>query len=968
MGAASTVEAQTGQTLCSFNDPDGTYPYAALALGEDGNLYGTTAQGGTNGWGTVFKVTTNGALTTLVSFNNTNGAEAWAGLTLGPDGAFYGTTASGGAYTNQWGQGYGTVFRVTTNGTLTTLVSFNGTNGMHPYAGLTLASDGNFYGTTVEGGASHTNDLVHSYGTVFRVTTNGTLITLVSFYITNGAGPYARLTLASDGDFYGTTRSGGAVGYGTVFKVTTNGTLTTLVSFDGNNGLAPYGELALGSDGSFYGTTVWHMGLGGTVFQLTTNGTLTTLVSFYTTNGAGPYAGLTLASDGNFYGTTASGGSNRRGTVFKVTTNGTLTTLVSFNGADGDYPYAGLTLASDGNFYGTTVNGGSNGLGTVFRLLLSPVITVEPQSQTNNAGATVMFFVSATGLSPMSYQWQKNGTNITDGGNVSGADTEALTITSISDSDAASYSVVVSNSIGIVTSANATLTVISPPLITAQPTNLLVLSGTNAAFGVSVSGTAPFAYQWQFNGTNLFDATNVLYSIPSVGANDAGDYAVVITNAAGSVTSSSAALTVVVSPPSQTNYAGSTAALTVTAFSPESLNYQWQKNGTNLVDGGRMSGATTSTLTIAGVSDTDATSYRAVVSDGTGSVTTSNAVLTVNDSLFIASQPQSQTVGVGRNVTFNVIVYGAFPFVYQWYFKGAPFGAPATGTNSSSCTLPNVGMHQAGDYSVFVVNGYGSLMSSTATLTVVDLPTITEQPGSRTNNAGTTATFSVVASSLSPLGYQWRKDGTNLVNVGRISGTSDSTLTITGVSDGDVGVYSVTVTNLAGSATSSDAALAVIDPPIITMYPVGQTVLLGSSVTFSVSVRGTPPFAYQWLLNSTNLPNATNATYAIEEAQASDSGSYSVIVANPAGSATSSDAFLTVTIPPRLELELWAGYPLLSLYGMLRSNFVIQYNSSSGSTNWMDMLSLPNLPYSPYLLLDPAGAAEPSRFYRAIMQ
>ena len=156
---------------------------------------------------------------------------------------------------------------------------------------------------------------------------------------------------------------------------------------------------------------------------------------------------------------------------------------------------------------------------------------------------------------------------------------------------------------------------IAPLVITAQPTNQLVLLGTTAAFSVSVTGTAPFSYQWQFNGTNMLHATNALCSIPSVGTNNAGNYSVVITNTAGSATSSSAALTVVVSPKSQTNYASSTATFTVTAYSPESMNYQWQKNGTNLVEGGRLSGTTNSTLTIASVSDADAASYSAVVSD-----------------------------------------------------------------------------------------------------------------------------------------------------------------------------------------------------------------------------------------------------------------------------------------------------------------------------------------------------------------
>ena len=819
-----------------------------------------------------------------------------------------------------------------------------------------------FYGTTPGGGSNGS-------GTVFTVTTNGMLSALASFAGTNGANPQAALTLGNDGNFYGTTSSGGSSGSGTVFKVTTNGTLTPLVSFSGSDGANPQAALTLGNDGNFYGTTYSGGSSGsGTVFRVTTNGTLSALVSFSGTNGAKPQAALTLGNDGSFYGTTSSGGSSGSGTVFKVTTNGTLTTLYSFMaGNDGANPQAALTLGNDGNFYGTTSDGGSSSAGTAFCLVL-PFITVQPQSQTNAAGATVTFVVSATDHNPLGYQWQKNGTNLVNGGNIFGATTDTLTITSISDSDTAVYSVIVSNSYSSVTSSNAMLTVITPPVITTQPTNLLVLAGTNTAFGVSLTGSAPFGYQWRINGTNLLNATNAIYSIPSVGTNSVGMYTVVITNAAGGATSSNAALTVVLSPKSRTNYASSTATFTAAAFSPELLRYQWRKNGTNLVEGGGLSGTTNSTLTITSVSDVDAANYSAVVSDATGSVTTSNAVLTVDDSLFIAAQPQSQTVGFGSDVKFSVTVYGAPPYVFQWYFNGTPVGSPATGTNVSSFTLTNVGTKQGGNYSVEVVNAYGSLMSSDASLTVVVPPSITTQPASRTNNAGSTATFSVVASSLSPLSYQWQKNGTNLVEGGNLAGITNSTLTITSVSDSDAGIYSVTVTNLAGSVTSSNAMLTVITPPVITTQPLSQRVLLGGSVLFDVSLSGTVPFRYQWRFNGSGILNATNATYAIQAVVAADNGSYSVVVANPAGSATSSDAFLTVTIPPRLELELWAGYPLLNLHGMLSSNFVVQHNSSLGGTNWVNLLSLTNLPYSPYLFLDPAGDSEPARFYRAFMQ
>ena len=352
----------------SFNGTNGRYPQAELAFGNDGNFYGTTAYGGSSDRGTMFKVTANGVLTTLISFAGTNGALPLAGLVLGDDGHFYGTTYEGGS------KGWGTVFQVTSNGVLTMLVSFNVDNGASPNE-LVLGSDGHFYGTTRSGGSCE-------YGTVFQVTTNGVLTSLVSFPGADGAYPQAGLVLGRDGNFYGTTAGYSVWKYyyegATVFQVTTNGVLTTLVSFNFANGLDP-SALVLGSDGHFYGTTAGFFQLKqlprGTVFQVTTNGVLTTLLSFTGTNGAYPRAGLVLGRDGHFYGTTAEGGSSELGTVFQVTTNGVLTSLVPFNGTNGANPWAGLVVGNDGHFYGTTVGGGSSGLGTVFKVTTSGLLT-----------------------------------------------------------------------------------------------------------------------------------------------------------------------------------------------------------------------------------------------------------------------------------------------------------------------------------------------------------------------------------------------------------------------------------------------------------------------------------------------------------------------------------------------------------------------------------------------------------------
>jgi uncharacterized repeat protein (TIGR03803 family) len=379
----------TFSTLASFSGNNGDNPMDALTPGPNGSLYGTANTGGTSGYGTVFKITTGGAITTLVNFDRANdGANPQAGLIPGPGGNFYGTAVGGGSNLLYLGNNTydavsdGTVFELTTNGILKALTDFKGTNGANPYGGLAMGTDGNLYGTTTYGGIS--ND-----GTIFQIKTNGTLTTLTNFNGLNGANPFAGLTLGTDGNFYGTSEAGGTNNDGTVFQVTTNGTLTTLVHFNGTNGANPNAGLLLGPDGNFYGTT-WGGGARnyGTVFKVTTGGTLTTLVSFAQTNGGFPVAGLALGPDGNFYGTTELGGVlANAGTVFKLATNGTLTTLYGFayssTSPNGNYPFAGLTLATNGNFihfYGTTYNGGSSGGGTVFQLNLTTAYSVAENS------------------------------------------------------------------------------------------------------------------------------------------------------------------------------------------------------------------------------------------------------------------------------------------------------------------------------------------------------------------------------------------------------------------------------------------------------------------------------------------------------------------------------------------------------------------------------------------------------------
>jgi uncharacterized repeat protein (TIGR03803 family) len=365
--------------LHSFDSTDGSYPEAGLVQGSDGNFYGTTYGGGSIGvYGTVFKIGTNGVLSSLYSFNYTDGDNPQAALVQGKDGNLYGTTTDGG--TNNPPLGYGTVFRSSTNGPPTSLYSFGSIeevgvplDGARPTAPLMQASDGNFYGTTSYGG---TNEI--PAGTVFRISTNGTFTNLYYFTGgTDGEAPESGLVQGPDGNLYGTTFGGSGNTYGNVFKISTNGVQNNVYTFTGGtDGAKPFAGLVLGSDGNFYGTTTsGGTYTNGTVFKLGINTGLTNLYSFTGgIDGATPYAGLVQGSDGNFYGTTVSGGAYTNGTVFRISTNGVLTNLYSFaTGHDGKEPYGGLVQGRDGSFYGTTLMGGTNGYGTVFRLTVTPV-------------------------------------------------------------------------------------------------------------------------------------------------------------------------------------------------------------------------------------------------------------------------------------------------------------------------------------------------------------------------------------------------------------------------------------------------------------------------------------------------------------------------------------------------------------------------------------------------------------------
>ncbi len=413
--AAATISthAQTFSNLASFDGSNGSGPwYTSLVQGTDGMFYGSTRVGGTYGSGTIFKVSTTGTITVLHNFcaknNCPDGRGPIGALILGANGDFYGTTEFGGGKADK-----GTVFKITSAGKLTTLATFNGTNGANPYAGLVQGTNGDFYGTT-NGGGANTN----SSGTVFKITPGGTLTSLHSFsYSVDGAEPYGALAQATNGDFYGTTYQGGPTSaYGTLFKITADGTLTTLHNFVSTDGAYPEGALVQAANGKLYGTT--YMGGAncapygcGAIFEASLAGDVTLFYSFAATGGTEPVSGVIQATDRNFYGTTVYTGSGETGygTVFEITAGGTPSPLHTFTDTDTDGATVsdGLVQGTDGSFYGTTYEGGSDNIGTVFNVSvgLKPFVRTVPMS--GKVGTAVIILGSdLTGASKVEF----NGT------------------------------------------------------------------------------------------------------------------------------------------------------------------------------------------------------------------------------------------------------------------------------------------------------------------------------------------------------------------------------------------------------------------------------------------------------------------------------------------------------------------------------------------------------------------------------
>ena len=478
------------------------------------------------------------------------------------------------------------------------------------------------------------------------------------------------------------------------------------------------------------------------------------------------------------------------------------------------------------------------------------------------------------------------------------------------------------------------------PRFALQPQDQLLLERKSATFSGLAVGGAPLSYQWRKNSGNLPGQTNLDLTISPLGGADTGDYQLVAVNSFGSATSRVARLTVVTfaeildnpgmtwttfgyapwdmdagnffmgpyAAVSQVPGAGQSNVLQTTITGPGDLSFWWRITTESYsdelvfqIDGVKQTSIYYNQPWIQGSYRIAAGVHTLVWKYVTGSYGGSGEGRGWLDQVIferlnmpsISVEPQSQTIVAGATATFAVSASGSAPLAYQWRKNGGNL----TGANNTNYSIPNAQPSFAGNYTVVITNALGSVTSQVAVLTVLVPPQITAQPQSRTNIAGTTASFSVVASGTAPLAYQWRKDGASLV------GQTGGSVTIAGVQSGDAGNYSVVITNSAGSVTSQVAALTVLVPPQVVTQPASLTNLAGTTATFSVSAAGTLPLAYQWRKDGVSLVGAASANYSIASAQLSHSGNYTVVITNSAGSVTSQVAVLTVMAPPQFVVQ-----------------------------------------------------------------
>ena len=535
-------------------------------------------------------------------------------------------------------------------------------------------------------------------------------------------------------------------------------------------------------------------------------------------------------------------------------------------------------------------------------ILAAPSITNQPAHQSVLYGATALFSLRATGAQPLFYQWWGNGAALTDGENISGSTTGNLAVGNVSSASVGSYFVIVSNSVGSVTSVVASLSITpSAPVIFQQPASQVAPQGATVFFNPGAYGDPPFAYQWSFNGTNLPGATNASLVLTNLQLNESGNYALAISNALGGTMSSNAVLTVLI---------GASKLLTFDEFNLQSDDLFPITNG--------YQGLNFSNFNIVNAvlfTNLPPPTPPNWLGNAAGSSKSKSAGLTTNSGYQaglispsnVAFDDFGNPASISLPVPFDLLsawLTAAWSDNLQLEVKGYAGGNLLyDSTYFLSPTAPtNIVFNYLGVTEVDFIPSGGTPYpgySETGTQFVVDNMVVVEinaapvindfGPTNLTLAQGQETNLFVVATGPPPLSYQWQFSGSVL------PGQTSATLVLSNIQPAMAGNYTVTVTNAYGSATSAVATVIVITPaPIIVTQPQNQFVAIGSNATFTVSALGTPPLYYQWQFSGSNLIGATGSNETLFDVSTANAGPYDVIVSNAYGSVTSSVAALVV--------------------------------------------------------------------------
>ncbi len=715
------------------------------------------------------------------------------------------------------------------------------------------------------------------------------------------------------------TSQSGCVGYAASFNVTAGGTTPLAYQWFG-----PGGGIA-GATNSNYTIPSLATNLAGNYSVVITNsvGSITSSVVALTVNNLTPPA---ISSDPTNLTVSVGQASN-----FSVTATGDslsyqwlFNNQVILSATNSTFNISSATNANAGSYQVIVFNSCSAVASAAATLAVNgpPTITGNPASVTACSGDSATLVVTAIGVSPLNYQW------FGPSGIIGGATSNVLVLNNLSTTNTGAYYLTVTNAFGGVVSGSATLTVSANHVVsfTTQPTNSSATVGGTASFSIAVTGGGSYAYLWIRNDADPITdavATNATLTFTNVTLADAGYYTCYVNNDCSTLSSSAATLAVSSAASSSTvviseiygagGKATPTASYTndyvvlknVSAFS-QSINgwsLQHQKAGTwqtpfNLPNASIPAGGyylikcfnDGSGLTASGSLPTpDAATPQ--TSAWNLSISGSGAVALVKNTTQLTGN--STNIMLTSAATNIVDLVGYFATATTISYIGTGVAPGGSNTNATKRLLN--GCQNTPNNAIDFVLGTPTPLNSaspTALCFSFSAPVIVGQPLGQTNAAGSGITLTVTANGDAPLAYQWRKDA------GNVSGATSALLNISPANTNDSGNYMVVVTNAYGSVTSSVAIVLITNipptPPVITLQPQSQMVVAGENPLFTITANGTSPLSYQWFKGVNPISGGTNATLNLSAVTSGDAGIYSVVVTNLYGSATSSNASLTV--------------------------------------------------------------------------